>query len=219
MPVDFQHTFAPATLRSLMEGLLVTLEVAASAIVLSFVFGIILGILRYTKWPVLSQIAVLYIEVMRNLPLLLIIFFGYFGLRDMGIDMPVTMAAIAGLTVFTSALIAEIVRSGLNSVEKGQIEAARAQGFTYLQTLWYIILPQALKRMIPPLVSQFITLVKDTSLAVVISLEEIMHNAQIVYNKYVNATIPLLLLVALIYFTINYSLSRISRYLEKRLAG
>jgi putative glutamine transport system permease protein len=219
MPMDLQHTFAPATLRSLMEGLLVTLEVAASAIVLSFVFGIILGILRYTKLPVLSQLAVLYIEVMRNLPLLLIIFFGYFGLRDMGVELPVTMAAIAGLTVFTSALIAEIVRSGLNSVEKGQIEAARAQGFTYVQTLWYIILPQALKRMIPPLVSQFITLVKDTSLAVVISLEEIMHNAQIVYNKYVNATIPLLLLVAFIYFTINYSLSRVSRYLEKRLAG
>ncbi|BCU82993.1 glutamine ABC transporter permease [Polycladomyces abyssicola] len=217
--MDLQHTFAPATLRSLMEGLLVTLEVAASAIVLSFVFGIILGILRYTKLPVLSQLAVLYIEVMRNLPLLLIIFFGYFGLRDMGVELPVTMAAIAGLTVFTSALIAEIVRSGLNSVEKGQIEAARAQGFTYVQTLWYIILPQALKRMIPPLVSQFITLVKDTSLAVVISLEEIMHNAQIVYNKYVNATIPLLLLVAFIYFTINYSLSRVSRYLEKRLAG
>ncbi|MDN4595103.1 amino acid ABC transporter permease [Polycladomyces subterraneus] len=202
-----------------MEGLLVTLEVAASAIVLSFILGIILGILRYTKLPVLSQLAVLYIEVMRNLPLLLIIFFGYFGLRDMGIDLPVTMAAIAGLTVFTSALIAEIVRSGLNSVEKGQIEAARSQGFTYVQTLWYIILPQALKRMIPPLVSQFITLVKDTSLAVVISLEEMMHNAQIVYNKYVNATIPLLLLVAFIYFTINYSLSRVSRYLEKRLAG
>lgn len=202
-----------------MEGLLVTLEVAASAIVLSFVFGIILGILRYTKLPVLSQLAVLYIEVMRNLPLLLIIFFGYFGLRDMGIELPVTMAAITGLTVFTSALIAEIVRSGLNSVEKGQIEAARAQGFTYSQTLWYIILPQGLKRMIPPLVSQFITLVKDTSLAVVISLEEIMHNAQIVYNKYVNATIPLLILVAFIYFTINYSLSRVSRYLEKRLAG
>ncbi|MBN2910425.1 amino acid ABC transporter permease [Polycladomyces sp. WAk] len=219
MPVDLQHTFAPATLRSLMEGLLVTLEVAASAIVLSFVFGIILGILRYTKLPVLSQLAVLYIEVMRNLPLLLIIFFGYFGLRDMGIELPVTMAAITGLTVFTSALIAEIVRSGLNSVEKGQIEAARAQGFTYSQTLWYIILPQGLKRMIPPLVSQFITLVKDTSLAVVISLEEIMHNAQIVYNKYVNATIPLLILVAFIYFTINYSLSRVSRYLEKRLAG
>jgi putative glutamine transport system permease protein len=219
MPVDLQHTFAPATLRSLMEGLLVTLEVAASAIVLSFVIGIVLGILRYTKLPVLSQLAVLYIEVMRNLPLLLIIFFGYFGLRDMGIDLPVTMAAIAGLTVFTSALIAEIVRSGLNSVERGQIEAARAQGFTYVQTLWYIILPQALKRMIPPLVSQFITLVKDTSLAVVISLQEIMHNAQIVYNKYVNATIPLLVLVAFIYFTINYSLSRMSRYLEKRLAG
>ncbi|WP_419179869.1 amino acid ABC transporter permease [Polycladomyces zharkentensis] len=217
--MDLQHTFAPATLRSLMEGLLVTLEVAASAIVLSFVFGIILGILRYTKLPVLSQLAVLYIEVMRNLPLLLIIFFGYFGLRDMGIELPVTMAAITGLTVFTSALIAEIVRSGLNSVEKGQIEAARAQGFTYSQTLWYIILPQGLKRMIPPLVSQFITLVKDTSLAVVISLEEIMHNAQIVYNKYVNATIPLLILVAFIYFTINYSLSRVSRYLEKRLAG
>jgi putative glutamine transport system permease protein len=217
--IDFSVLFNAYYLRSLAEGLLVTLEVAAGAIALSFVFGIILGILRYTRWPVVSQLAVLYIETIRNLPLLLVIFFGYFGLREWGVDLPITLSVIFSMAVFTAALVAEIVRSGLLSVEKGQIEAARSQGFTYLQTLWYIILPQALKRMIPPLVSQFVSLIKDTSLAVAISLPELTHNAQIIYNKNVNGTVPLLLFVALIYFVINYGLSLVSRRLEKRLAG
>jgi putative glutamine transport system permease protein len=217
--IDFSVLFNAYYLRSLGEGLLVTLEVAAGAIALSFVFGIILGILRYTRWPVVSQLAVLYIETIRNLPLLLVIFFGYFGLREWGVDLPITLSVIFSMAVFTAALVAEIVRSGLLSVEKGQIEAARSQGFTYLQTLWYIILPQALKRMIPPLVSQFVSLIKDTSLAVAISLPELTHNAQIIYNKNVNGTVPLLLFVALIYFVINYGLSLVSRRLEKRLAG
>lgn len=203
----------------LSEGLMVTLQVAFFAILFSFIVGIVLGTIRYSKIPVLSHLAVLYIELIRNLPLLLIIFFGYFGLKELDVDLPITTSVILSMTVFTSALIAEIVRSGLNSVEKGQIEAARSQGFTYTQTLFYIIMPQALKRMIPPLVSQFVALIKDTSLAVAISLPELTHHAQIIYNQNLNASIPLLMFVALIYFVINYCLSIASRKLEKKLAG
>jgi len=217
--LDFSVLTNGAYLKFLAEGLAVTVEVAFFAVVLSFIIGIVLGTLRYSKVPVLSQIATLYIETIRNLPLLLVIFFGYFGLKEMDVDLPITTSVILSMTVFTSALVAEIVRSGLNSVEKGQIEAARSQGFTYVQTLFYIIMPQALKRMIPPLVSQFVSLIKDTSLAVAISLPELTHHAQIIYNQNLNATIPLLLFVALIYFVINYSLSMASRRLEKKLAG
>jgi putative glutamine transport system permease protein len=217
--MDFSKAFSPEYLKFLWEGLQVTLQVALFAIILSFVLGIVLGTIRYTRIPVLSHIAILYIETIRNLPLLLIIFFGYFGLKEMGVDLPITTSVILSMTVFTSALVAEIVRGGLQSIDRGQIEAARSQGFTYLQTLWYIVMPQALKRMIPPIVSQFVSLIKDTSLAVSISLPELTHNAQIIYNKDVTTTVPILLLVAFTYFVINYSLSLASRKLEKKLAG
>jgi putative glutamine transport system permease protein len=216
--LDFQVIFTKPNLLFLLDGLLVTLEVALLAIVFSFVFGTILGILRYTKIPVLSHLAMLYIEVIRNIPFLLVIFFGYFGLKQLDIDLPITTSVIISMTIFTSSLIAEIVRSGLNSVDRGQTEAARAQGLSYIQTLWHIIMPQGFKRTIPPMVSQFVSLIKDTSLAVAISLPELTHNAQIIYNKNFNATIPLLLTVAVIYFVINYGLSQLSRKLEKVLS-
>lgn len=216
--MDFQAVFTKPHLLFLFDGLLVTLEVALLAILFSFIFGTVLGILRYTKIPVLSQLAILYIETIRNIPFLLVIFFGYFGLKQLNIDLPITTSVIISMTIFTSSLIAEIVRSGLNSVDQGQTEAARAQGLSYIQTLWHIIMPQGFKRTIPPMVSQFVSLIKDTSLAVAISLPEITHNAQIIYNKNFNATIPLLLTVAVIYFIVNYTLSTISRKLEKKLS-
>ncbi len=216
--MDFQAVFTKSNLLFLLDGLLVTLEVALVAIILSFVFGTILGILRYSKLPVLSQLAILYIETIRNIPFLLVIFFGYFGLKQLEIDLPITTSVIISMTIFTSSLIAEIVRSGLNSVDQGQTEAARAQGLNYTQTLWHIIMPQGFKRTIPPMVSQFVSLLKDTSLAVAISLPELMHNAQIIYNKSFNATIPILLTCAVIYFILNFSLSMVSRKLEKVLS-
>ncbi|SDY15212.1 amino acid ABC transporter permease [Thermoactinomyces sp. DSM 45892] len=217
--MDFSKLLEGNTWEILLKGLWVTLEVAVVAIILSFIIGIMLGILRYSKLPVLSQLATLYIEIVRNIPLLVIIFFAFNTLLDKFDSL--VMIVIFGMTVFTSALIAEIVRSGLNSVPIGQIEAARAQGMSYVQTLIHIILPQALKRMIPPLVGQFVTLIKDTSLAAAITLPELLHEAKLIYSNpsYVNATIPILLTVAVIYFIVNYSLSLLSRRLENKLAG
>ncbi|MED0738331.1 amino acid ABC transporter permease [Aneurinibacillus thermoaerophilus] len=212
--MDFAGAYSWPNLRYLLEGFLVTLEVAALAILLSFVIAIIVAIIRYTKIPVLSQLLFLWVEMIRNLPLLLIIFFVYFALRDVGIKLGVFSAAVVGLTIFESAMISEVVRSGLMSVDKGQIEAARASGLTYGQALRYIILPQALRRMIPPIVSQFISLLKDTSLAIIIALPELMHNGQVIYNTNYSYVIPILLLIALLYFVVNFSLSLIARRLE-----
>lgn len=217
--MDLQKAFTQEHLLFLLEGLMVTLEVAAMAIIASFVIGLALGIIRFSNVPILSFLVTAYIETIRNLPLLLIIFVGYFGLKELGIDLPLTTSVIMSMTVFTSALVAEIVRSGFLSINRGLVEASRAQGFSYLQTLWYLVLPLGLKRTIPPMVSQFVALLKDTSLAVAISLPELTHHAQIIYNKEFNTTIPILVLVALIYFTINYLLSLTSRYLERHLVG
>ena len=125
------------------------------------------------KYQSYQQLLAFIVEIIRNLPLLLIIFFTYFALPEAGLKLEITTAAIVALTIFEAAMISEIVRSGLLSIEKGQIEAARASGLSYIQALRHIILPQALRRMVPPLVSQFISLLKDTSLAVVISLPEL----------------------------------------------
>ncbi|MDN4523836.1 amino acid ABC transporter permease [Fictibacillus fluitans] len=212
--MDFIGAYSLGNLLFLLKGLGTTLLVAFIAIIFSFLIGSILGILRYAKIPVLSGIVALCVEVIRNLPLLLIIFFTFFALPEVGIKLSVTMAAITALIIFESAMLSEIVRSGLNSIEKGQIEAARSSGLTYMQTMQHIILPQALRRMVPPIVSQFISLLKDTSLAVVISLPELLHNAQIVNGKNVNYVIPTFLLIAVIYFLVNYSLSLVARRLE-----
>ncbi|AIK38462.1 amino ABC transporter, permease, 3-TM region, His/Glu/Gln/Arg/opine family domain protein [Bacillus pseudomycoides] len=214
--MDFRGAYTGDHVLFLLKGLLVTLEIAVVAILLSFIIGSIVGTLRYAKIPVVSQLLAFIVEIIRNLPLLLIIFFTYFALPEAGLKLEIITAAIVALTIFEAAMISEIVRSGLLSIEKGQIEAARASGLSYTQTLWHIILPQALRRMVPPLVSQFISLLKDTSLAVVISLPELMHNAQIINGQNVNYMIPTLLLVACMYFVVNYSLSLVSRKLESR---
>jgi putative glutamine transport system permease protein len=212
--MDFAGAYSWPNIKFLLEGFLVTLEVAALSIVLSFIIAIIIGVIRYTKIPVLSQVMFVWVEMVRNLPLILIIFFMYFALRDVGVKLEIFSAAVAALTVFESAMISEIIRSGLMSVEKGQIEAARASGLSYVQTLRYIVLPQALRRMVPPIVSQFISLLKDTSLAIIIALPELMHNGQVLYNTKMTYVIPTLLIIALLYFTVNFSLSLVARRLE-----
>lgn len=214
--MDFKGAITGDHILFLLKGLLITLEVALVAIVLSFIIGSVIGIVRYTKIPVFSQILGVIVEVIRNLPLLLIIFFTYFALPEAGLKLEIITAVIVALTIFEAAMISEIVRSGLLSIEKGQIEAARSSGLTYVQALWHIILPQALRRMVPPLVSQFISLLKDTALAVVILLPELMHNAQIISGQNVNYMIPTFIVVACMYFIVNYSLSILSRRLELR---
>ncbi|MCC3372486.1 amino acid ABC transporter permease [Cohnella sp. REN36] len=216
--MDFKDAYKWVNVEFMLEGFLVTLEVAAAAIVLSFLIGCIAGTLRYMKIPVLSQLAAFLVELVRNLPLLLIIFFTMFALPEVGIKFGIVQSAIVALTVFEAAMISEIVRSGLHSIPKGQVEASRSSGLTPFQTLWHIVLPQGLRRMVPPLVSQFISLLKDTSLAVIIALPELMHNANIVIAHNFRTAIPVLILAAFLYFVVNYALSLASRRLENRMA-
>ncbi|MGG0755831.1 amino acid ABC transporter permease [Brevibacillus laterosporus] len=214
--MDFIGAYSPQYLVFLVEGFGITLKVASISIVLSFAIAIIIGVLRYSRIPGISQALATVVELIRNLPLLLIIFFTYFALPEVGIKLDKVAAAILALVIFEAAMLSEIVRSGLNSVDKGQIEAARSSGLTYIQTLWHVVLPQALRRMVPPIVSQFISLIKDTSLAVVIALPELMNHAQIINGRNVNYVVPTFLMVAVMYFVVNYSLSRVSKRLENK---
>ncbi|CAL1524603.1 amino acid ABC transporter permease [Bacillus subtilis] len=216
--MDFIGAYSQEHLAFLWDGFLVTLYVAFISIILSFFFGLIAGTLRYAKVPVLSQLIAVLVETIRNLPLLLIIFFTFFALPEIGIKLEITTAAITALTIFESAMLSEIIRSGLKSIDKGQIEAARSSGLSYTQTLFFIVMPQALRRMVPPIVSQFISLLKDTSLAVVIALPELIHNAQIINGQSADGSyfFPIFLLAALMYFAVNYSLSLAARRLEVR---
>lgn len=216
--MDFAGAYSGANLSFILSGFKITLEVAFLSILFSFILGSVLGTLRYTRIPVASQVVMLVVDTIRNLPLLLIIFFIHIVLPQLGIKMSPFWSTVTGLTLFEGAMISEIVRSGLNSIHKGQIEAARSSGLSYIQTLWHITLPQALRRMSPPMVSQFISLLKDTSLAIIISLPELLHNAQIVSGHNLNYVIPVLLFAAMLYFLVNFTLSIIARRLEARSA-
>lgn len=216
--MDFIGAYSLDNVSFLLEGLGMTLRLAALAIVLSFILGCIIGAIRYARVTVLSQVLGVIVGTIRNLPLLLLIFFTRFGLPELGVQISPFWSAILALTIFEASMISELVRSGLHSVDKGVVEAARASGLSYMQTLGSIVLPIGLRRMVPPIVSQFISLLKDTSLVVIVSLAELMHNAKIIMANF-DYVFPILLLVAAIYFTVNFSLSLVAKRLETNQHG
>ncbi|AKP65172.1 ABC-type amino acid transport system, permease component [Levilactobacillus koreensis JCM 16448] len=215
---NFIDAYSPDNLRYLFGGLGITILVSVVSIIGSFIIGSILGVIRYVKIKYFSAIVGVIIDVIRNLPLILILFFTYFGLPNLGVKPEIIPAAILAMTIFESTMLAEIVRSGIQAVDPGQMEGARANGLTYWQGLWHIVLPQAMVKMIPAIVSQFISLVKDTSLATIILLPEMLYRSQIIYGQNTNYIIPMFVAIALMYFVVCYCLSVLARYLEKRQA-
>ncbi len=206
----------PVLYIGLGNGLLLTLQIAVLSIILSFAFGTVLGSMRYSALPVISQLATTYIEVVRNLPTLLLILVSYFVL-----GLSAMWAATIGLTIYTSAIIAEVIRGGLNSVPTGQWEAARSQGLSYLQTMRYVVLPPSVVKMIPPIVSQFVTVIKDSSFAMAIGAYELMFKGTILAGKYwrPEQIITIYLIIALVYFVINFALSMVARRIQKKLSA
>lgn len=214
--MDFIGAFSFVNLRFLLDGLQVTVAVSVLSIVFSFLIGGLVGTLRFASIPFLSKILGLIVDIIRNLPLLLIIFFTYFALPQIGIRFNIFWSAVVALTIFESAMLSEIFRAGLNAVPKGQMEAGLSTGLSYTETMIKIVIPQAFRSMIPAIVSQLISLVKDTSLAVIISLPELTHHSRIIYGQNTNYVIPMFVAMTISYFAICYILSLLSNYLETK---
>jgi len=210
----------PTVWQFILTGLQVTLIMASVSIVGSLIFGSLLALARVSRHPVLSRPATGYIELIRALPLLYLIFFAYFGGARFGVREPLFAATLA-LIAYTSAVNAEIVRAGILSIERGQVEAARALGLGYWSTMRLVVLPQAFRRVIPPQVSQLVTLIKDTSLAYIVGTTELMRRIFILYSGFETGVgvIQGLFVVACIYFVLNFALSSVGRWLEVRGAG
>ncbi|MEO2498299.1 amino acid ABC transporter permease [Enterococcus faecalis] len=194
----------------LFNGLKLTLYISFVSIILSTIFGTILAVLRNQTNGPLKLLASIYVEVVRNIPNLLWIYviFLIFKIKS-------TPAGIVSFTVFTTAALAEIIRGGLNGVDKGQIEAARSQGFSNWQILYHIVLPQAIRNVLPAIVSQFVTVIKDTSfLYSVIALQELFGKSYILMGRYAQTgqVFTIYGIVALIYFIINFRKWGISHF-------
>ena len=217
---DLEWLFNPGVLRLLANGLGVTMLLAAISGAISFVLGNLLALGRMSPIALIRYPAVAYIELIRSLPVLLIIFSVYFATKPvLGINLEPFPAAVIALSVFTGAVIAEIMRAGLLSVDIGLVQASQAQGFSNAQIFLLIRFPIALRRMTPALLSQFTSLVKSTSLVVVIGVPEFFERAILLTTSPPFRPVPVYLLVAVVYFAINYALSLLSQRLERMEAG
>ena len=208
------EVLTPDNLVFIFKGFGLTLYISLIAIVLSTLIGTVLAVMRNGKNPILRIISSIYIEFVRNVPNLLWIFTIFLVFK-----MKSTPAGITAFTLFPSAALAEIIRGGLNAVDKGQYEAGMSQGFTSAQILYHIILPQAIRKMLPAIISQFVTVIKDTSLLYsVIALQELFGASQILMGRYFEPeqVFSLYILIALIYFSFNLAISSLSHMLAKR---
>jgi glutamate/aspartate transport system permease protein len=194
-----------------------TLRLALPAIALGFVLGIFVGLARLARNPWLRVPAVAYVEFFRGVPLVMVIFWIWFVVPlALNRPMPEYGVALIAFVIFEAAYFGEIVRAGIQSVPRGQVEAATAVGMTGAQTMQLVVLPQALRNMLPALVTQMIVLFKDTSLASIIGYVDLTKAAQIVNNREIRP-FELYLFIAVVYWLCTYSMSRVARRLERRL--
>ncbi|MDD7219371.1 MAG: amino acid ABC transporter permease [Clostridia bacterium] len=213
----FQQIFTYDNVTFMLKGLGMTVVIALFATILSTFFGTILALIRtYAtgKWKWASALVGAYTEFFRCTPNLLWILWIYFTVK--GNKIAVSVFAI---TLFTSAVMSEIFRGGLNSIPKGQFEGAQSQGFDFLQTIWYIILPQMFKKVIPAMVSQIITVIKDTSFLKMVDVAEFMRNCSVVMGSIydIRGMMMLFGFEALCYFVICFTLSCVVRQYQKKL--
>ena len=201
---------------SLLRAVLVTISLAFLAEFFGIVLGLGLALLKISRSRLLSAPAQLYIDVFRGTPLLVQITIIYFTTASVGLRFTsLFFAGLVALSLNAAAYVAEIFRSGIQSIDRGQMEAGRASGLSYAKTMRYIIVPQAFRRVIPPLTNEFVMLIKDTSLVSVIGLAELLRAARVLQSETFNGT-PLIA-AALIYLAICLPLIYLTNALERRL--
>jgi len=195
-----------------------TLRLAIPAIILGFILGIFIGLARIASSAWIRVPATMYVEFFRGVPLVMVIFWIWFVIPQLlRRPIPEYGVALTAFVIFEAAYFGEIVRAGVQSVSRGQVEAATALGMTATKTMAHVVLPQALKNMVPSLVTQMIVLFKDTSLASIIGYVDLTKAAQIVNNREIKP-FELYLFIAVVYWLCTYSMSRVARRFERRAA-
>ena len=211
----FNDTFQNDNVSYLLEGLVATLKAAGAAIVCSLVFGTVLAVGRLSDHRLLRWPATVVIEFFRAVPLVLQIILIYSAFQD---TLGVFGSLVAGLTLYNGSVLAEVFRAGVVAVPRGQSEAAYSVGMRKTQVMASVLLPQAVKFMLPAIISQCVIVLKDTSLGYVIVYVELVRTSRQVALAVQDATILTYVTAALVFITINYSLSKLAEYLERRLA-
>ena len=193
-----------------------TLWLSALSMTLSLLLGTVIAVMRVSPFGLVSAFASGYIEFFRNIPLLIVLFFTLNGLPSMGITLPFFWVGVAGLTVYTAAYSAEIVRAGLEAISRHLIEAARSLGLSWVQTMSYVLLPFTFRTVIPPMGSLFIALVKNTSLASAVAVPELLYQAEVIEGRTFNPDI--FLIAGLMYLLITLPLAGLVNLAEQRLS-
>ena len=216
--MSFDFSLIWNSLPLLLAGAGVTIEITAIAVGLGFIFGLITSVCRLSGVKVLQVIAVCYVNIIRGTPMLVQIFLIYFALpMVIGERINPFVAAVAACSINSGAYVSEIFRAGIQSVDKGQMEAGRSLGLSWMQTMRYVILPQAFKHVIPPLGNEFISMTKQTSLVSVIGFEELTRRGQLIIAK-TYGSFEIWLTVAAIYLVMTLTIARLVSYLERRFA-
>jgi glutamate transport system permease protein len=215
---QFQYT---AVQKELVNGYLTTLRVAGTAAVLALVFGAVLAAGRLSEHAVFRAPATLVVELFRAIPLLILIFFAYYGPIQLGYKIGPFWPLVVGLTLYNGAVLAEIFRAGVVSVARGQSEAAYALGMRKTQVMTSILLPQGIRAMLPAIVSQLVVLLKDTALGFIIQLPELLYAGKTIGGRgsFLYPYVPAYLIVAAIYIGTCGLLSWFAFWLQKRLTG
>ena len=202
-----------------LGGLALTVVLAGLALALSLPLGLLLGLARISPWRVLRWPVACLIQLVRGIPLLLVIFWAYFFLPSLtGHESGQFGTMLAALVVFDAICLAEILRAGVQAVPKGQFEAARSLGLGYVSSMATIILPQALRHMLPSLVNQFVSTIKETSLGYIIGLSEVSFIASQINGLVLTKPVQVYFLLGLTYFILCFSLSRAAFWIERRQA-
>jgi His/Glu/Gln/Arg/opine family amino acid ABC transporter permease subunit len=199
-----------------LKGTGLTLELAAWTLVLGSVLGIVVALMRLGRWRVLRWVSAVYVEFLRGTPLLVQVLIVYFGLPQLGLKMPRMTAGIVALTINSAAYMSEIVRSGIQAVDRGQTEAARSLGMNGAQTMLYVVLPQAIRNILPAIGNEFVVIIKESSILYTIGIYELTYQA----NKLASTNyryLETLIISAFIYFILTFATSRLLGLLERRM--
>ncbi|MCQ1126060.1 ABC transporter permease subunit [Staphylococcus aureus] len=200
-----------------LKGIKITILISLIGVALGSILGAFVALMKLSKIKIISWIASIYIEILRGTPMLVQVFIVFFGITAaLGLDISALVCGTIALVINSSAYIAEIIRAGINAVDKGQMEAARSLGLNYRQTMKSVIMPQTIKNILPALGNEFVTLIKESSIVSTIGVGEIMFNAQVVQGISFDPFTPLIVAAAL-YFVLTFVLTRIMNMIEGRL--